>query len=166
MRLVGVIYRGNDLIEGIIQDFITVDGNNATNVIIELIKNSKFHNALKVIMLYGITFGGFNMANPKKLHDELDLPVIVIAEKKPDLNSMKEALTHLKDGEEKWKIILNNSDLKKYDFKEYENSIYFTHVGMNEEDVRQIIKFSIKTGRIPEPIRIAHMIASSYKQRR
>jgi len=120
--------------------------------------------ALKVVMLYGITFGGFNMVNPKTLFNNLNLPVIVIAERKPDLNSMKDALTHLEDGEKKWNIMKDNSDLKKFDFKDYEHPIYFTHVGMVEEDVRQIIKFSIKTGRIPEPIRIAHMIASSYKQ--
>ena len=152
------------MIEGVLQDYITVDGNDATDKIIKIIEHSKFHEALKVIMLYGITFGGFNIVNPKFLFDKLNLPVIVIAEKKPDLISMKKALTHLEDGEEKWKVIKDNSDLKKFDFKDHEHSIYFTHVGMNEDDVRQIIKFSIKTGRIPEPIRVAHMIASSYKQ--
>ncbi len=147
-----------------IQDFITVDGNDGTEKIANLIQDSKFYEALKVIMLYGITFGGFNIINPKILYEKLNLPVIVIAERKPDLISMKEALTHLDDGEEKWKIIQDSSNLKKYEFKDFEHPIFFTHVGMNEKDVRQTIKFSIKTGRIPEPIRVAHMIASSYKE--
>lgn len=163
IRIVGVIYRGKDLLEGVLQGMITVDGDDATDVVIDLVKGSKFYEALKVIMLYGITVGGFNVIDPRVVYKKLNLPVIVIAEHEPDLKSIKDALTHVEGGEEKWKIIQNNSNLKEFHFKHHGNPIYFSSIGMNEDDVRHVIKFSIKTGRIPEPIRIAHIIASSFK---
>ena len=114
-------------------------------------------------MLYGITVGGFNVIDPRKLYDVLGLPVITIIEKKPDLKSIEKALSYVENGGEKWKIIKNNSDFMEYKVKNHEHPIYFSHIGIKEDDVRFIIRFSIKTGRIPEPIRIAHIIASSFK---
>ncbi|MHA1796880.1 MAG: endonuclease dU [Candidatus Helarchaeota archaeon] len=163
-KIIGVVYRGNDLLEGVIQDDISVDGSDATKKIITLVKQSKFYEALKVIMLYGITVAGFNVIDPKKLFEELKLPIITIIEKMPDLDSIREALSYLEDGEEKWKIIKNNSNFIEFSFHNYAHPIYFTVVGMSEDDTRQIIKFSIKTGRIPEPIRVAHIIASSFRR--
>ena len=161
--IVGVIYRGNDLLEGVIQDSVTVDGSDATKIIVDLIRSSKFYEALKVIMLYGITVGGFNVIDPSVLYEELKLPVIIIIEKKPDLKSIKKALSYVENGNDKWEIIKKNSDFKDYKFEEHEHPIYFSSIGIKEDDVRFIIKFSIKTGRIPEPIRVAHIIASSFK---
>ena len=161
--IVGVIYRGNDLLEGVVQDSVTVDGSDATKKIIDLIRFSKFYEALKIVMLYGITVGGFNVIDPCQLYEELKLPVIIIIEKKPDLKSIKKALSYVEKGEEKWEIIKKNSDFKKYQFENHEHPIYFSSIGIEDDDVRFIIKFSIKTGRIPEPIRVAHIIASSFK---
>ena len=142
--IIGVIYRGNDLLEGVIQESITVDGSDATDKIVHLIRSSKFYEALKVVMLYGITVGGFNVIDPRVLYEELGLPIIIIIEKKPDLKSIKKALTYIRNGEEKWKIIENNSEFKVYEFENHDHPIYFSIIGIEEDDVRFIIKFSIR----------------------
>ncbi|NHI91557.1 MAG: DUF99 family protein [Candidatus Lokiarchaeota archaeon] len=162
-KIIGVIYRGKDLLEGVLQENIQVDGSDATQKIVKLIKSSKYHETLKVIMLYGITVAGFNVIDPRILYEQLNLPVITIIEKKPDLKSIQKALSYLKNGDKKWKIIVENSDFKEYSFENHEHPIYFSSIGIDDDDVRFIIKFSIKTGRIPEPIRVAHIIASSFK---
>ena len=37
--------------------------------------------------------------------------------------------------------------------------VYFQYKGLSEEDAKKIIKISSINSRIPEPIRIAHLIA-------
>ena len=50
-------------------------------------------------MLNGITFGGFNVVDIKKLHLATKLPVLAVTHEKPDLKSIHEALKNLPKAE-------------------------------------------------------------------
>ena len=78
--LVGIIFRGGRFMDGILKTEIEVDGDDAERKIISSVKKSKFKD-LRVIMLDGITFGGFNTVNIKNIFEKTKLPVMVINRK-------------------------------------------------------------------------------------
>ncbi|MHA1253954.1 MAG: endonuclease dU [Candidatus Helarchaeota archaeon] len=89
----------------VVQTKIEVDGFDATEKIGKMIINSNHYGQIRVIMLYGITFGGFNVCDTDELSKLTNRPIIVIIEHKPDLNSIKKALMKNQfNWEKKWAI--------------------------------------------------------------
>ncbi|MDD1779461.1 MAG: DUF99 family protein [Candidatus Helarchaeota archaeon] len=162
-RLFGVIFRGRLWMEGVLQKSIALDGFDATQKIIEMVMDSPHYGQLRVIMLAGITFGGFNVVDVNKIFETTQLPIIVVCEKEPDLPSIKLALQNLKNWEERWRLIEATGQFYEYRPKpNVKNPIYFQITGLDIKDAKQILKTSIGVSTLPEPLRVAHMIGRSF----
>jgi hypothetical protein len=159
--LVGVIFRGGEFLDGVLRTTIRVDGLDATEKIAEAIKRSKFKD-LRVIMLDGITFGGFNMVDIKELFSETNLPIIVVNRKKPNIEKFIKALKKFNDFEKRYRIFKNAGKIYSLNVKSHfrEGKIYFQFFGLEREDAEKIINITIKNSIIPEPLRVAHLIAT------
>jgi len=81
--VIGVVFRGGDFLDGVFKIEVKIDGMDSTDVLVRLLNKSKHKEQLKVIMLNGITVGGFNMIDISKLFQKTGLPVIVVNRKKP-----------------------------------------------------------------------------------
>ena len=158
--IVGVVYRGAYWFEGFMHSKITIDGLDAIEKIVSMIKNSSFYKELRVVFLDGVSFGGFNVVDINKMYCLLNLPIISITREKPDLKSIKNALKHLSDFDVRWQSILNCGKLIKVEIREMENPIYIQMAGILLEDAEKIIKKMSITSNIPESLRVAHLIAS------
>jgi endonuclease V-like protein UPF0215 family len=157
--VIGVIFRGGEFLDGLLRTYVSVDGLDATEKLSEMINSSKHKQQLKVIMLDGITLGGFNIIDVKKLYSETKIPVIVINRKIPDLKSIKTALEkNFDDFEKRWKMILNAGKIKEVKLEKF--SIYYQNLGLEDEEAEEIILVSTKHAQIPEPLRVAHLIAT------
>jgi len=157
--VVGVVFRGGEFLDGVLRTYVSVDGLDATEKISGMINSSRHKQQLKVIMLDGITVGGFNIIDVKKLFSETRIPIIVINRKAPDLKSIKIALEkNFDDFEKRWKMILNAGKIKQLKFEKF--SVYYQNVGIEDEEAEEIITISIKHAQIPEPLRVAHLIAT------
>ena len=155
----GVIFRGASFIDGVLKTEIEIDGTDATEKIAEAVKKSR-HKDLRIIMLDGITFGGFNFVDMKKLYEETKLPVISVTRKKTNMRKFKEAMKKLPNFEKRWEAVKNAGKLFEIKVGSRGKSIYFQKYGLSEEEAREIIKLTAKRSNIPEPIRVAHLIAS------
>jgi len=156
--IIGVVMRAVGYIEGVLRREVEVDGDDATEIVSEMVNSSKHHSQLHAIMLDGIALGGFNVIDIKVLHRNTGIPVITITRDKPDLESMMAVLKKkFSDWKRKWDIIKDN-ELYKLETKH--NPIYITSAGLNIQEAEEIIKLSTIRGVIPEPLRIAHLIAS------
>ncbi len=157
--LVGCVVRGNDLIEGFLFDKISVDGDEATRKLVELVNSSKFKDTLKVVFLKGVTLGGFNTVDIRELSEETGLPVIVVLRKVPDMEKIERALNKVPNGKEKFRRIRAAGRL--YSIPRNRGKLYFQKTGISKKDARELIEISIKTGNIPESLRISHLVASA-----
>ncbi|MFN3527828.1 MAG: DUF99 family protein [Candidatus Altarchaeaceae archaeon] len=160
--IIGTIFRGGRLLEGVIKDEVEVDGMDSTEKIINIIKRSS-HKDIRVIMLDGITFAGFNIVDIKKLYRETNLGVIAVTRKFPNFEKIKNALKNFDDGEKRWKLIMKSGKIHKVEVKNdagKQGQVYFQKAGLYLKDAKEIIKISTTRGLIPEPLRIAHIIAS------
>jgi endonuclease V-like protein UPF0215 family len=157
--VVGVIFRGGNFLDGVLRTYVVVDGLDATEKLSKMINSSRHKNQLKVIMLDGITLGGFNIVDLKELYNETKIPIIVINRKMPDLKSIKKALEkNFLDFEKRWKMILNAGKIKQLKLEKF--SIYYQNIGLEDEEAEEIIILSTKHAQIPEPLRVAHLIAT------
>ena len=106
VMVIGTVYRGGDWMDGVLRSYITKDGLDATAVICRMVLNSKHYSQIRVIMLDGITYAGFNVIDIEKLYRETGIPLIVFMRSYPNFErNSKSALKHFQDGEKRWKII-------------------------------------------------------------
>lgn len=157
--VVGVIFRGGKFLDGVLKTEVMVDGLDATEKIIKVINSSRHKEQLKVVMFDGITMAGFNLVDIKEVNKKTSLPVIVINRKMPDLEKVKNALKNFEDFEERWKIVLNAGEIKECRVKN--RKIYFQAVGLKDWDAKEIIRITSTRSLIPEPLRVAHLIATA-----
>ena len=156
--IVGVVFRGGGWLDGVLHTHITIDGLNATEKIASMINSSPHKRQLRLIMLNGITFGGFNVANIKKLNELTKLPVMALTQDKPDLDAIREALRNLPQTEERWQMILEAGVLHEITCKG--KKLYMGFAGLSLADAEKIVDLTATRSCFPEPLRVAHIIAS------
>ncbi len=157
--LVGTVFRGTYL-EGITIKKILVDGMDSTQKIMEMLQG-KFSDQIRVVFLHGLTFGGFNIPDIRKIYIETNIPIVTIVRKEPDFKAIEDALKkHFDDWEKRIKLLENIQNIK---VKKGKSKIFVQFIGLTEKDVLNLLNNSTIRGNIPEPIRTAHMIGSAIR---
>lgn len=142
-------------VEGFLFSHIEVDGLDVTSTIIDLITTSRFREQLKCIILSGITFGGFNVADIKQIYQQTSIPVMVVMNKTPDFEAIDNALQKVKQKEERKEILNNAGTIHSIE------GLFVQLAGCSPEEAQEYIRSSTIKGKLPEPVRIAHLVASS-----
>ena len=158
--VIGVVFRGGYWLDGLLSTKIEIDGFDATEKIASMITNSSHKRQLRVIMLDGVTFGGFNVVDIKELNERTKLPVIAVTRDRPDLKDIRVALKNLPEPERRWKALLNAGQILELSTRSRKERVYVEIDGILEEDARKIIKLTSTRSSIPEALRVAHLIAS------
>lgn len=158
--VVGVVFRGGYWLDGVMHTNVKVDGFDATERIASMIINSPHHKQLRIVMLDGVTFAGFNVVNIEELNKEAKLPVVAITREKPNLTEIREALKNLPESEERWKTIQSAGEILEVFTSRKNEKIYMQLSGILEQDARKIVKLTSTRSNIPEALRVAHLIAS------
>jgi len=160
VNIVGVVYRGGYWLEGVMRTEIEVDGMDATEKIADMIKNSPHYDQLRVIMLDGITFAGFNVIDIKELFEMVKLPVVAIVREKPDLEKIKKAIKNLPEYEKRLTAIKNAGKMFRVLSRKAAEPIYMQIAGISESDAETIVRNTSTRSNVPEALRVAHIIAS------
>jgi endonuclease V-like protein UPF0215 family len=158
--VVGVVFRGGYWLDGVMHTSVEVDGLDATDKVISMVLGSPHHKQLRVIILNGVTFAGFNVVNLEKLTEETRLPVITVTRERPNFGEIHGALKNLSDGEERWKLIREAGEPFEVCTRRRGERIYVQASGVSREDAERILRLTSTRSNIPEPLRVAHLIAS------
>ncbi|CAB3288878.1 conserved protein of unknown function [Methanocaldococcus lauensis] len=154
--LIGTFMRGNKIIDGVYFREFKKDGMDVTDKIIDITKG-KHYNKIKAIFLSGITFGGFNIANLWEIYNKTKKPVIVVIDKYPNKKKIFSALKkYFDDADERINLIKSFPEPEKLD------NIYVQYVGTNRDFVKNIIKKTRLKSKIPECLRISHIIGRGF----
>jgi len=162
--IVGVVFRGGYWLDGVISTKVKVDGFDATDKIAAMIVDSPHHKQLRVIMLDGVTFGGFNVVDIKRLNAETGLPVIAVTRDKPNFEEIKAALKNLPRSTERWKAVRNAGEIFEVQTRSRDEKVYMEVSGILEKDARRIVRLTSTRSNVPEALRVAHLIASGISQ--
>jgi uncharacterized protein len=158
VAVVGVVFTRTRL-DGVVTGKLRKDGANATRAIAELVAGSPFAEHAQVVLLGGITFGGFNVVDIHALRERLDTPVLVLARKRPRYAIIRETLlTKVPGGARKWSLIEKAGPMEAC------GDLWVQRAGLVPEQAAQVIEDLTVHGKLPEPVRIAHLIAGGYAE--
>ncbi|MDW8013928.1 MAG: DUF99 family protein [Archaeoglobaceae archaeon] len=152
--VVGCVLCGK-YVEGFMFSEIEVDGLDATEKIVKMLKRSKFFKQIKCIFLPGITFAGFNVVDIEQVWESTGSPVVVVMRREPRKEEFLSAASKLKDGIERLKIVEKAGEIKKIE------DLFVQLAGIDLVEAKEFLKACTFKGKIPEPVRIAHLVASA-----
>ena len=143
-------------LEGVRAARIRVDGLDATAKALRLLTGWK----PAPILLSGVTFAGFNLIEPQVLQRRFRVPVIVVVGSRPDNRAVKRALVkHFPDWKERWRIISSLGPLRRARTHPDEPPIYYEAFGCSAQDAQKLLRASSYISRMPEPVRVAGLLA-------
>ncbi|MFX0047548.1 MAG: DUF99 family protein [Candidatus Hermodarchaeota archaeon] len=160
--LIGIICQGTRMV-GMVKKEILIDGNNATEVLIELTKQNEKH--VQYIITDTITFGGFNIIDLEKVYKFTNKPIIAVTEKIVDLEAVRKAVVKkfpIKYND-KLQYIVNAGELYET-FVETAggySKVYFHSKGIQISEVDSLLNKICIDSKIPEPVRLAHIIGKA-----
>ncbi|MBN2250594.1 MAG: DUF99 family protein [Candidatus Altiarchaeota archaeon] len=156
--IVGVVFRGGSYMDGVLRSEVTVDGTDSTDKVVGMVNGCKFRD-VRVIMLDGLGFAGFNLVDIERLYNETKIPVIVVVRRMPDFKAIRDAINGLRHRDYYLACMEKAGEPRPVETKPGRR-IYIQHRGISFEDAREIVRLSSTRSLIPEPIRVAHLIAS------
>ncbi|MDB4937596.1 MAG: hypothetical protein JWP87_4568 [Labilithrix sp.] len=175
--LVGVVCSGTR-VDGVVSGRIRRDGANATRVMIDVVRKSQFGAHVQAIMLQGIAVGGFNVVDVHGLSTALRIPVLVVTRRLPDMAAVKRALfsgeptarPRVAGAARKWKLIEQAGELEMLGesrratrrptgIKTAAPRLWIQRAGLSLDHARKLVADTTLHGNIPEPLRLAHLIA-------
>lgn len=162
VRIVGVVTRSASYVEGVLTSWAETDGRDATDRIVEMVEATRFRPMLRCLLLNGVTMGGFNVVDLDDVHGRLKLPVVSVVRDEPDLEKTRRALEkHFPDWKERWGLLqrLRPTAVANGRFR-----VWCTARGLPTQELSSLLSMTTVRGAIPEPVRLAHLIASGVER--
>jgi endonuclease V-like protein UPF0215 family len=157
---IGVVMRVPSYIEAVMRCEVEVDGSDANKQLAAMINSSRYKEQLKLVMLDGVALGGFNIVDIGRLFREIGVPIVTVTREEPDLVGMESALKeHFEDWRERLDVI-RFGELHRIETDH--KPLFVKFIGLDLEDLKEIIELSIVRGALPEALRVAHLIATGF----
>lgn len=174
----GAVCAGTRL-DGLVSGHVRRDGADATRRMIDLIQGSQFQTNVRAVMLQGIAVGGFNVVDVHELSVTLRVPVLVVMRRQPDLDAMRRALfsdvppmrPRVRGAERKWRLIERAGPVELLGstgrpghalptgLRSEGTRLWVQRVGLSADAARALVRDTTLHGSLPEPIRVAHLVA-------
>jgi endonuclease V-like protein UPF0215 family len=179
--LVGAVCSRTRL-DGVVSGRVRRDGADGTRRMIQLVRESQFATHVGAIMLQGIAVAGFNVVDVHGLSEALGVPVLVVVRRRPDLAAVERALFSedpavrppVRGAARKWRLIQGAGPIEPIGasrramrragagptgLRSAAPHVWVQRVGLSLEAARRLVDLTTLHGNIPEPLRLAHLIA-------
>jgi len=153
--IVGVVMEGADLVEGVAMTSFPIDGAGVTDFLAEWIQGLRFRPGLQGIALGGITIAGLAVIDVERLSEALQLPVLVLNRKDPRNHRLAGALGSAGLADRLEVVDRTPSSLALH------GGLYLACAGTTPDEAIALIDATRRKGEMPEPLRLAHLIASA-----
>lgn len=157
--LAGVVMRSDLLIDGFSFAYTTISGDDATSSVISLYK-SLHRKDVNLIMIGGTVISMYNIVDVNRVFEETGKPVLAVTYRSS--KGIEEAIKkHFPENWEKKLEAYRKLGPRKEINLKTGFKVFVRTIGIDDFDSRLILnKFTI-FGRIPEPIRVARLLARS-----
>ena len=156
--VVGVVVQAPSYIEGVLTTLVEVDGHDATDRISEMVSRSRYREGLAMVMLDGVAVGGFNVVDLDRLHTAIRRPIVTVTRDKPNLAAIERALRRRFDDWEDRLARMRRHDLVTV--RSHAGTLWVSFVGADHRAVQEALALTTVRGNLPEPLRVAHLIAA------
>ncbi|WP_370572332.1 DUF99 family protein [Methanomethylovorans sp.] len=160
IMIVGAFFRGGGWLDGVMRSYVTRDGMDSTDTIAEMILSSKHCGQIRIIMLDGVTYAGFNPVDIHHIWELTGIPVVAVMRSYPNFRKIEDALFHLPEPQKRMGIILRAGGITKVRTGAGPNHVYIQCAGIEAQHAARIVQLTATRSNIPEPLRVAHLIAT------
>ena len=146
---------GADRIEAVAMGEFPVDGEDVTGYLAGWIGGLRTRPALQGVILGGITVAGLAVVDVADLAGRLELPVLVVTRRNPVASELAEAL---RAAGLEHRIELLQRVPRAFGVGE---GLYLAHAGTSRVEAERLVLSCLAKSRLPEPLRIAHLIGQA-----
>jgi len=153
--LVGVITEGADLVEGVSVREFPVDGAGLTSFLADWIAALPFRPGLHGVVVGGVTAAGLAVLDGPGLAAATGLPVLVVSRK---ANRSERLVGALRAAGLTDRIALIDAAPTPF---QVAKGLFAAASGIRAPDARALLRASLGKSALPEPLRLAHLIATA-----
>jgi len=153
--IVGVMMEGPDVVESVALGQFPVDGDAATEYLAEWVGALRSRPMLQAVILGGITIAGLGVVDVTELSDRLALPVLVVTRHNPISSDLADAL---RAAGRAHRLAVVDRTPRAYGVG---TGLYLAHAGATRVEAEQLVLATIGKARVPEPLRVAHLIGQA-----
>ena len=152
----GVVMRRDLIIDGVVFGSVTIKGNDSTQNILSMVRSLK-RSDVNCIMLDGLIISIFNIIEGEEINEKSGIPVIAITFR--DSLGLEETIRrHFPNDSLKLEQYHKLGQREKMVLKTGK-LVFVRYWGLNWREASSIINSFTLQGSIPEPIRIAKLVA-------
>ncbi len=161
--LSGVVMRRDFVIDGFVFGRTTLDGDDATDVILQMYDDLKRPD-ISYLLISGLIISLYNIIDIKKIHESLQIPIIGITYH--DSKGIEDSIKHHFPNSYKPKIKnYQKLGIRKKITLHTSSEVFVRKEGCNLHDVKYLLNKLTLQGSLPEPVRVAQLLAKSLLQK-
>ena len=149
----GVMMEGPDLVESVAIGSFPVDGREVTDHLCGWIGDLRSRATLQAVVLGGITIAGLGVVDVAVLAERLGLPVLIATRRDTGQSRVCDAL-RAAGFPDRIPVVARAPRAVRV-----EDGLYVAATGIDARGAAEIVKATRRKARLPEPLRIAHLVA-------
>lgn len=161
--LAGVVMRSDLVIDGVTYANATVRGDDATDAVVKLYTNLD-RTDINFVMIGGLIISMYNIIDPARLHERLKVPIIAVTFEESeglDMHIRRAFPTAWESKIEAYHKLGAREEVKL----KTGHSIFLRVEGVDLKDAKQVMNKFLLQGAVPEPIRVARLVAHAALKR-
>ncbi len=139
---------------------VSVDGTDASRRIVALLRAVAPPEGLRAVLLDGAVVGGFNVVDLDAVREATGVPVVAVTRRRPDFPRIRAALTRWfpRSADARWRRLRRH---RLFPVPTGAEPIWAACAGCTRADAIRLVSRTTVRGFWPEPLRLAHLIASA-----
>jgi endonuclease V-like protein UPF0215 family len=154
--MAGVVMRKDLRIDGVAIASLTVGGMDATDAVLSIIA-SLGRRDINVAMVSGSVVAWYNILDPEAIYGKTGLPLIVVTYE--DSGGLEGDIIHHFPGDEARLKAYRNLGERVPVLLRDGSKVFIRAAGLSPEDAARILRDFTRDGKVPEPVRVARLVA-------
>lgn len=152
-----------DRVESVQLSRVRVDGRDGTDRIISMVRRLRGLEGVRAVLLDGAVVGGFNVVDLDGVRRALGMPVVALTRRAPDFPGIRAALTRWfpRTAAERWGVLRRH---RLFRVPTGGEPLWAAAAGCTAADAALLVRRSSVLGYWPEPLRLAHLVASAARR--
>ncbi len=160
--VVGVVMRGDLVVDGFGMCRPTVGGCDATERIIEMFRRIN-RDDIRAVLLGGCIISWFNIVDIEHLYDEFHIPIISVTYNPSE--GIEEYIQEYFPDDAEIRIALVQKLRNRHQITlENGHQVFLNCIGLHVNKARTLVNQFTRQGKIPEPVRVARICAAGIRR--